>query len=134
MSQEEVTFKFYLLETELKRINATTVLNLSILSFGSRDFLDIPNMFLSGERLKVLKVFPTNLLLGHRKPKLQTVWFAASSILLWIVNQNWIGLNTPVNNVLVCCKRIFLDKSNIFLPYGKFNNWTRLWNNTSQKT
>lgn len=60
MSQEEVTFKLYLLETELKSINATIVLNLELLSFGSRDFVVILNIFLYSENLKVFKVFPKN--------------------------------------------------------------------------
>lgn len=46
MSQEEVNFKFYLLETEIKSINAIIVLNLEILIFGSRGFVVIPNPFL----------------------------------------------------------------------------------------
>lgn len=88
MLQEEVTFKLYLLEAELKRINATIMLNFQILSFGSRDFVVIPNIFLYSERLKGFKVFPKNLLLGLYKSKIQTVWYVTSSILLLMVCQN----------------------------------------------
>lgn len=134
MWQEEVTFKFHLLKIKVKRINATIVLNLETFSFRLRDFVVILNIFLYSESLKVFKVFSKNNRLGLRKPKLQNVWYVASFIVLWMVCQNWIELNTLVNNALVWCKRIFLDKSSIFLPYGKFNNCTRLWNNTSRKT
>lgn len=56
MSQEEVTFKFNLLKTELKRINTTILLNLEILSFGSRDFVVIL-YFCTVRALRSLKFF-----------------------------------------------------------------------------
>lgn len=133
MSQEEVTFKLYLLETELKRINATIVLNLRYYPSDQEILWLFRTYFCTVRDLGFWSFSPKNLLLGLYKPKIQTVWYVTSSILIWMVCQNWIELNTLVNNVLVCCKRIFLDKSRLFLPYGKFNNCTRLWNEQAER-